>query len=176
MINTYNIIRFVLDISYNDHLSNESSTWDTWLNTVSRIYNHKMPIELLHGLIAKNNPILTQLCNKKIEALDLYLERKSEENENKSNKYKLWELRLKHNKPDIEANRFNVWKYKIECLKNIRDLNKKIEKDNKERIIKEQINKSEENYCNKMKDTWDSKLNDIVSTRKVIENNIWGIN
>lgn len=56
MYSKYNIIRFVLDHAYEDHLKNGNG-WTEWFKSVSRIFNHKIPDALLAALSKKNDQL-----------------------------------------------------------------------------------------------------------------------
>ena len=99
-ISKYNLIKFILDVSYEDkqHVIStierkhctKDDYWTCWLYSVSKIFNNKMPMALLKGLHKKNNHYLNDFCNEKIAEIQ-------EENRKLHNlqmdKKRLWELK-----------------------------------------------------------------------------------
>lgn len=60
----YNIIRFVLDVAYDDHrMTSAEPDWEGWLHKVSRMFCGKPPPALLAGLASKSEE-MHELCNK----------------------------------------------------------------------------------------------------------------
>lgn len=59
----YNIIRFVLDAAYDDHLAMSQPDWEGWLHKVARMFNGKPPTALLAGLASKSKE-MHDLCSK----------------------------------------------------------------------------------------------------------------
>jgi len=49
----YHIIRFVLDVAYEDHKMTSDPDWEGWLQTVARMFKGKPPPALLAGLASK---------------------------------------------------------------------------------------------------------------------------
>ena len=79
-ISKYNLIRFILDESYSD-CENTCYTgddfcdrevfeaqWKNWFHKVSRIYNHKIPIQLLEGLRRKQNEALNGIIEEYVKS------------------------------------------------------------------------------------------------------------
>lgn len=64
------MIKFVLDVAYEDHSTCENPDWVNWCKSVFAMFNYKPPPGLINGLMKKNNPQITDICletNKIIE-------------------------------------------------------------------------------------------------------------
>lgn len=90
-VSEYNLIRFIEDISYNDHQSLENQNWDVWFKGVSRLYNHKIPCKLLKALQRKGNPVITEMCDVLLSKMLDAQEKQRLENEQK---HEAWIKRL----------------------------------------------------------------------------------
>lgn len=91
-ISKYNTLRFIVDVSYEDHALKTNPDWTNWFTTVSRLYGHKMPLNLLMALKAKatNNSIITQLCDEQLEKLEQRKEKDIYKRIVQSNRYNAW--------------------------------------------------------------------------------------
>lgn len=68
-ISKYCTIRFVLDCAYEDHAALVNPDWHNWLISISRMFSHRIPQALLHGLLRKNNSHIEQFCIERLNKL-----------------------------------------------------------------------------------------------------------
>ena len=78
-VSPYHLIKFIVDISYDDFAKRENPNWNTWLDAVAKIYLDKIPEKVLYALMTKNNDELTRVCSKVLETMNKNVTSKEEE-------------------------------------------------------------------------------------------------
>lgn len=135
----YNIIRFILDYAYVDH--NEcSDDWNTWFQSISRMFNYRIPDALLDGL-SRQNDTLREICI-------------------------AYKASCKSTTLQSEANKYQEWKRRRD-EGNSKELERR--KEEKERLsiaLKAHQQQQMESQWESMQPTWDKKLDDIVKRRQ----------
>ena len=61
-VSTYNLLQFVIH-AYDDHLIQQNPNWADWFKSISRIYKHDIPKNVIMALKAKQNEQLDKLCD-----------------------------------------------------------------------------------------------------------------
>ena len=145
-MSSYHIIRYILDIGYDDHLANAKDAcavyWQNWMDKVCRMFrNRKAPESLIAGLRKKYNPILEKICD------DLQSE---------------YDAKKKHSKEAQHAIRYKAWLEKNAKYKET----KRIELLELKRIQKEHDELCNESYISQMQPKWDSKMEQITRDRE----------
>jgi hypothetical protein len=86
-ISNYHLSKFIIDFVQN---ANQDTNWDEWFRILLRIYNHRVPENLIKALISCDIPELTQYCETemtKIESRRLYHQQQQEKAKEKHEKW-----------------------------------------------------------------------------------------
>lgn len=87
-LSKYHIIRFVLDVSYEDHAKScDAPDWITWCKRVFDMFGRNPPDALIDGLKRKQNAVIDEYCAKFLEMRN---EEKKEALRKQSDKYVAW--------------------------------------------------------------------------------------
>lgn len=149
----YHIVKFILDIAYEDHLTTRNSDWTEWMNKIKKIFpKYKLPMCLVIGLYRKNNKDLNEI----LDNLDyIYYSNNQMENQlNDSQKKLTWQERYdKWIEKRDNGNKLAQQKRRELQVMNIAK-NKEIEKA------------ANESYIQQMKPLWDSTFQDLLNKRE----------
>jgi hypothetical protein len=116
----YNLIKFIENsYSYyeNSYYDNIDQDWPKWFRSVSRIYNHKMPKNVILAIKNKNNQILNTLCDLELAKLNKREKEEEKYTKLKQEKYIRWiERRNAGNKKiilkqDLVEEMFPIWNF-----------------------------------------------------------------
>lgn len=154
MVSEYNLIKFILNKSYNDHYLQENPDWNDWFNSISRLYNNKMPKSLILGLKRKNNDKLRNLCDNALILIQQREDKYKERLEQELLKYQKW--MWKRDEGNKRVNEKKMQKIETNILK-----------ESQERQI------ANESYIKQMLPTWHAVYDECKNKREQEYNQIW---
>jgi hypothetical protein len=145
-ISKYNLIRFIIDVSLEDHKTLENVNWQKWFFSVSRVYNHKMPEQVVKAIASTGIPQLIELCDEEMPRIEKMKRSAVEKCTLEKTKYERWiQRRDAGNKRVLEEKRK---RYEVDLQR-----------------VKEIEIEMNESYVQQMLPFWAQRLNEYVQQR-----------
>jgi hypothetical protein len=155
-ISNYSLTRFILDVSFCDHqASSTDPDWKAWFHSVSRIFSHRnIPLSVLEGLLAKNVPQLSTLCEAEITKRIEKNRRAELQAEHRNEKYERWIQRRDAGNARVQ------------------ELRKKKQEIDEQKVqeIQRQMNES---YVKQLFPVWKQRMDEIVQQRNNEMSTVW---
>jgi hypothetical protein len=147
-ISKYNLIKFV-EISFKDHKRAQDTDWNEWFQTVSRLYNHRVPETVVCTIlrISDGNEELLHLCSTELERIQQEKARIAQKEASKVAKYQAWLLKRDAGNTHAQLQR--------------------IEWSNAEMLrIHEKERETNEAYVRDMLPMWQDRLDEYIQKRE----------
>jgi hypothetical protein len=150
MISKYNTIRFILDEAANKDITTTTDTdWTLWFAKVSRVFQHKIPVALLEGLLKLNILKVNELCDEHYMSLTKPI-----------------------NHSELKNIKYHNWiKRRDEGNKRAQELRKNVEARKRAAEIETVIKMQEAEYKKKLP-IWQQQYADIVDKRAAMIDHI----
>jgi hypothetical protein len=144
-ISKYNLCKFI-DASLKDQIMKDDPDWNLWFRSVSRIFNHRMPLNVVSMIASAPVLQLRRLADMEFEKIEERRKRCNERREQQTQKHERWKQRRDAgNKRAEEA--------------------KRMQDDSIREKAKEHQREADELYVRMMLPSWKQKVDDCKQHR-----------